>query len=346
LLEENKRVELSCEMPDRVSLNNNQADLIYAKAMLKRNPDLTFVIAGETNKAHNLRKGILDEFPKELHSRIFTGKRGQEEGFLLSADGLLYRPQITGEVLSMTPASPPPASIEIKTRGNIKTWKLSALNSSNRKLVSVIKEGTGNPPSSIKWDMLDNKGNFILSETPVELELSVEDITGQSKTFYTNEPLSLKVEKSTETDKKLLLVQFIFDEPSEKNLYLTDRISVIAETLSDMILKNKTTEIIIEGTTDIIGTDDRNMKLSQERADMVSGLLISHIAALWDMSVPQTLSRIASFGAVIRPVGTGSSNKPDNGTPEKRRINRSVTISVRSEAWDNPLEGRMKRMGK
>ena len=72
-------------------------------------------------------------------------------------------------------------------------------------------------------------------------------------------------------------------------------------------------DVIVEGWTDWIGTDEYNMGLSQNRANAVKNWLVEH-------GVDE---------ARIESVGKGESMKYDNTTAEGRKLNRRVEIRVK-----------------
>ncbi len=86
--------------------------------------------------------------------------------------------------------------------------------------------------------------------------------------------------------------------------------------LSGIIQAHPGLNLAIEGYTDTTGTDDFNMKLSQQRADAVRQFLITQGLS------PDTISS----------KGLGSANPiADNGTAAGRKLNRRVEIIVSGE---------------
>jgi outer membrane protein OmpA-like peptidoglycan-associated protein len=86
--------------------------------------------------------------------------------------------------------------------------------------------------------------------------------------------------------------------------------------LSGIILSHPGLNLAVEGYTDSVGTDDVNMKLSQERADTVREYLVSQ-------GLPEGTVTAQGFGKAD-PVA-------DNGTPAGRQKNRRVEIVVSGE---------------
>jgi peptidoglycan-binding protein ArfA len=93
-----------------------------------------------------------------------------------------------------------------------------------------------------------------------------------------------------------------------------DRLNEVAKALKDM---GDDQLASIEGFTDSRGNDDANMKLSQERANMVMQYLISQ----------------GVKAEKLRAMGRGEANPvASNDSPEGRANNRRVEIVVQSSA--------------
>jgi outer membrane protein OmpA-like peptidoglycan-associated protein len=79
---------------------------------------------------------------------------------------------------------------------------------------------------------------------------------------------------------------------------------------------NPTMEIEIAGHTDAIGTADRNLKLSQERATTVAEYLVGK-------GIPESRLSVKGYGAT-KPIGK-------NTTDEGRQLNRRVEVVIRKK---------------
>lgn len=86
--------------------------------------------------------------------------------------------------------------------------------------------------------------------------------------------------------------------------------------LSGLLKERKTMAIEIQGHTDSIGTDEHNLRLSQERAAAVATYLAGR-------GTDRSRLTVTGFGET-RPIGT-------NGTDDGRRLNRRVEIVIRRE---------------
>lgn len=113
------------------------------------------------------------------------------------------------------------------------------------------------------------------------------------------------------------------DVGAEMNLYniyfKTDSFAILPESepellrLSDFLESNPTLKIEIQGHTDNTGNADHNLKLSEKRADAVTGYLK-------EQGIGDERVEWAGYGAE-RPVA-------DNSTEEGRRLNRRTTIKI------------------
>jgi outer membrane protein OmpA-like peptidoglycan-associated protein len=83
--------------------------------------------------------------------------------------------------------------------------------------------------------------------------------------------------------------------------------------IADIMVKYPQTSIIVEGHTDSVGKEDKNMELSRRRAEAVRDLLVQR-------GVSDSRIQVEAYGET-RPI---ADNKSDSG----RRLNRRVEIKV------------------
>jgi OOP family OmpA-OmpF porin len=81
--------------------------------------------------------------------------------------------------------------------------------------------------------------------------------------------------------------------------------------VGDFMKKNPTTTAVIEGYTDEVGTDDYNMRLSQQRAESVVNALVT------DFSIDSSRLSAKGYGKT-KPI---ADNSTDEGREKNRRIN-------------------------
>lgn len=89
------------------------------------------------------------------------------------------------------------------------------------------------------------------------------------------------------------------------------------------------TNILIDGHTDSVGSDDYNMKLSEDRADAVHDYLVS-------LGVSRSRLGIRGFGE-SQPV---ASNESDSGRQQNRRVEVSIWANedLKKQAQDGKLQ--------
>lgn len=106
-------------------------------------------------------------------------------------------------------------------------------------------------------------------------------------------------------------VLFDFDKSNATATYE----NFLTNTVASLIPPGAT--VIIDGHTDIIGTDEHNMKLSVDRANEAQKVL------------SDALDKAGKTGVVFKATGYGAANPPfDNALPEQRFYNRTVTIEI------------------
>ena len=165
-------------------------------------------------------------------------------------------------------------------------------------------------PTSIEWEIgKDQKITPKLAQ-PVTCSFSITDIKGNSKVVGTDRmnldviTVKRKYEEHIDGDEidRFSLILFDFN-----NAELDEDNKRIISTIQKRIKNNSVIEII--GTTDRIGSDEHNARLSQERANSVR-------------------SAINRKGASA--TGTGKSSEFDNDLPEGRFYCRTVNVIVKT----------------
>ena len=255
--------------------------------ILHTNEDVVLVIAADNktgdeqkalSEAFRLKRYIVEKIGDAMSNKILASIARMEKAkdasrIFLSSDGVLYKPFVISASREITPNVLPQADIKMITQGDIVRWKVDALDYNERNILSLITEGKGFPPDSMKWDFRSEDKDILPIGRKVSLRFIVSDSFGQADTSFTKEPIKTIVEEEEVREEKLLLVQFEFDKPAAQSRYLEDRLELVARRLVDMISSSKKTTIEIDGHTDIIGLKGRNRELSQQRADAVQKLL-------------------------------------------------------------------------
>lgn len=119
------------------------------------------------------------------------------------------------------------------------------------------------------------------------------------------EEVAVPVEKETIVFRSL---NFDFDSYAIK-----DEMIPALEQAQFILQEQPDLDVVVEGWTDWIGTDEYNMGLSQNRANAVKNWLVQH----------------GIDDARLEAVGKGESMKYDNTTAEGRKLNRRVEIRVK-----------------
>lgn len=171
----------------------------------------------------------------------------------------------------------------------------------------------------MSWNWKNRSGELPASSGALTHRFLVADRAGDS---FLTEPLSIAVRevkserrKNVEvsadgiTVEKISLILFPFDvaEPGERNQRIMD------EYVYPRITAGAT--ITVNGFTDVIGSEEYNLKLSQQRADAVRSILLGKLDAA-------SAERVTS-------VGLGESSPIfSNDTPEGRFYNRTVGLRI------------------
>jgi len=130
---------------------------------------------------------------------------------------------------------------------------------------------------------------------------------------FTPAPTPTKAQKAlVEKGRATLNIQFDTNKAMGKDQYIAE----LAE-LADVMKTYGDLDVMIEGHTDSVDTDDFNMKLSQKRADSVKNYLVTKFGI--------AASRLDAKGyGETRPIA-------DNNTKEGRQANRRVEAAVEYE---------------
>ncbi|MCB2204429.1 OmpA family protein [bacterium] len=175
------------------------------------------------------------------------------------------------------------------------------------------------PEKSIRWNWKNRDGNLPASEGDLLCRLQVHDRAGDSDV---SDPVRISVREVkrerrqnvsvTEggiTKEKISLILFPFDvaEPGDRNIAIMEQFVYPRLTATDSVTVN--------GYTDVIGSDEYNLKLSEQRAEAVAAQL------------RETLGEASAER--IKTVGHGESTPLyPNALPEGRFYNRTVNLLI------------------
>jgi len=365
--EENRRAEISVKMPeiqrdiDPLAFSNSNAAEIAAQIepYLHRNPLAVGVIrSSETgrNLADALDNGfsaktkLLSALPPELQNQILAGaSESVEEGktvFLLSAEGILYRPKEIHSALNFEPQifNDCDISLEVDYSLTPVDWGVYLAEPDGRPLFD-IGSGSGAPPKTIEWDWRDSEGGLLPFGKKFAICLTVSDEFGRVANSCT-EGIGTEVTRLEERTDRLLLVQFTFDAPAAQSHYLQDRLEEVARHIIEHGSQpGVTLTAELQGHTDEIGGERRNNELSEERAISVESRMRAYMRSILELPTEEALDKWMSdndisivskgygdaqpyildlwLGGSLQQVMVGN-----NLNPEGRNINRRVLVVI------------------
>lgn len=365
--EENRRAEIAVEFPDfrreidpnRFSRSDAEALAMEIQEYLSRNPLVVGVIrssemdrdlAEALKDAFSIKEKIISALPKDLHPQILAGasdmvEQGKTE-FLLSGEGILYRPKEIHSALSYEPQvfADCRINLNIDYPLEIGNWRVYLAESGGNRLFD-IETGEGRPPNYVRWDWRDAEGGLLPFGKKFNICLEVEDGFGRIVTSCT-EGVGTEVTRLEERTDRLLLVQFVFDAPAAQSNYLQDRLEQVARHIIERGSQaGVQLDAELQGHTDEIGGERRNMELSKERAEAVEERLRAYMQAILGLDSGQALDEwMAKNQVTLVSKGYGST-KPykldlwvggelreveigENNRPEGRNINRRVLVVI------------------
>ncbi|MFN4216221.1 MAG: OmpA family protein [Brevinematales bacterium] len=187
---------------------------------------------------------------------------------------------------------------------NVKRWEMVILDP-DKKPFKVFR-GEGNPAPTIRWDGRSDNGELVESAQDYIVKMTVEDSLGN--TLITNVgviPVDILVEQ-TELGLRIRInsIEFEFGKATLKSAKMP-----ILDRLAQILKKYSAYEIEVHGHTDNIGSEQRNLELSLQRAMAVKDYLVKK-------GIPARRMTTKGFGFQY-PIA-------DNGTEEGRRKNRRV----------------------
>ncbi len=187
----------------------------------------------------------------------------------------------------------------------IKKWRITILDPDNKPF--KIFEGSANPADTIQWDGRSENGELVESAQDYRVRVYAEDSLGNITEKEIDKPISVDV-LVEKTDRGLKIrinnIEFDFAKASlkPKKAFILDRVAQILQKYGGY-------KVEIQGHTDNIGSEEKNLKLSRERAQTVYDYLVKK-------GISGTRLTTAGFGFQF-PVANNSSE-------EGRRKNRRV----------------------
>lgn len=231
---------------------------------------------------------------------------------IYSDDYNIIKPVFVYDTLRLT--SPPKMKVttDIITDDKVVRWNLqsSQFDYSGEKNI-FFKNGYDYSPEdkSVIWDFSSEKKSIPRTETPINLAFEVETANQMVAKAYDTIPveqLTIQKKRTRRIDDKEIdeyrLIMFDFDTPDVLEAH-----KKIIELICENTKPNST--IYIEGYTDRLGSEEYNLKLSNQRAETMS-------------------SAIPCSVAQVNKNGMGEQQLYNNDVPEGRFYNRTVIIRV------------------
>jgi len=320
--------------------------------ILSGNPDIDLIIEGggstdELSKAFEYKDKLTAQLSEEDKERVFVSLSGEgEREVKLNADGVIYRPRKVRSTLEFSDIGrPSDVAVEANAPGGFASYSIDIIDLEGT-VFRTLKSGTGLPPEQLQWDWRDADGNLVDTRGKYLARFTGIDTLGRTVTDVSEDTFMVKITKREVVRSKLLIVQFVYDEDVAQAAYLEDRLEYVTRRLLNFAQEtDKTLKVKITGHTDILGTERRNIELSQERAEAEYENISLYLRAILGLPNKDALDKWFSQRnvdltfegqgpfepyAVTRWVEGDKTEHTigDNALPEGRTINRRVVIEM------------------
>lgn len=247
---------------------------------------------------------------KETSGSTETHQQENRRVEMYSNDPDILKPILVYDTLRVT--NPPGIKfyMEANAEAGLYSWNLDISQDSEKGRQQLKKlSGFSELDNQLTWNLRQEKQAIPRTEQPLDFNLTVNDkndSTVKAEGSIPVEQITIQKKKKMRIDDKEIdeyrLIMFDFDKP--------ELISGHENTL-DIVCENVTNEstVKITGYTDLLGPEDYNRELSQQRAEKVKEAL---------PCAPKT----------ILTTGEGEAELYDNITPEGRFYSRTVEVRV------------------
>lgn len=328
---ENRRVEMKI----RLKKTPNNFDSPELDNFLKRNPDLDIAWRVDTQKIE------ISSILKKNKNRLLIPSDTMKIDFINSS--ILQKPPENKFIQTKNGKLD---GVEIAIYGDIEVrypeWRIDLLKENNILIRQLARGDSEKIPEKLYFDWKDDSGDIVDMDKAYFIKLSVKDSNENDYTIYSEDSLSINIRKSYREVNRLTLVRFVYDQTKSLESYLQMRRFEISNKIIEIAKKpHKKINILISGHTDTLGTDERNMELSSQRAFSQYQLIRNDLKAILNLPGEETLDdwlakkniniEYKGFGA-SRPYKIDSSRDieilGDNSLPEGRILNRRVEIEI------------------
>jgi outer membrane protein OmpA-like peptidoglycan-associated protein len=288
----------------------NAAQLARGRAEAVR--DYLRTVWGVEDERISLAAGALP--PVASSSRDTMGQTENRRVEISSDDWRILRPVTFVRRLASVVPEQVQFLTSIDAEEGLESWRLTT----EQNNASFDQRSALQAEQRITWNWKNRAGELPASEGDLRVRFAVTDKAGDS---YVTEALAIAVREVKHesrknvtvmdgiTVEKISLILFPFDvaEPGQRNERIMD--DYVYPRLSDEVT------IDVSGYTDIIGSEEYNLRLSQQRADAVRAILLRRLG-------DAASERITSTGlGETSPVFS-------NDTPEGRFYNRTVSLRI------------------
>ncbi len=371
--QENRRAELRVEFPNAQEIiaeynlavgdTDVPADITFDDstiAILKRNEHAIVLIEGGFAPGEDSVLGLArteklcsrieaydpDILPGKI--RIVPGWEGPTLRATLTGEGNLWAPTVSRpNVIGYEKLDPPKMVIGIKTIGfdgvPVDSSYVNIVNDEGD-FIRNLYRGRTLPPDSVIWDWRNEGGHLIFPEQVVHAQ-AIIFVAGTPLTYLSEGEqgrMQVQVRDIQRRIRRLLVVQFVFDETVPTSQFLESRLDGLAFDIITNARAKLAPSAFLAGHTDAIGSPEHNQNLSERRAKRELAILrlyfMHHLGLKNSAELDEWLTKekiqlgAAGYGA-SRPYtlqATDSDGIPvmlgDNKTPRGRTVNRRVTV--------------------
>lgn len=251
----------------------------------------------------------LPETPSKTDNEYGRAENRRVE--IVPQDWTIFKPQLMSDTTSSAGKNLEVTMLpKVDSKLPITNWEIQIFNNEG---VKKTFSGVGNPPESLEWNPLKDLGKLPTEENPLSFNLKVKDSIGTEKNFVG------EILTNEKNSSDLSFVQkFVNDTKIEKynlilfgyNITQLPPVAVVTLNLVKERITDKSQILSIEGYSDMIGDEDYNVKLSQDRALAVAKAL--------NVSEDKAIGR-----------GKVKNEIYDNKLPEGRFYSRSVIVTLK-----------------
>ncbi|MCK5832216.1 type IX secretion system membrane protein PorP/SprF [bacterium] len=350
-----------------VSLSQYKDSLLSISILIKRvldeNPGASLIFEADVqtgaqwqsayDNLSELREAVIGSIQADINFQIVPVFIKLAEDFkpvvrvYLSGEGMLYRPKEAALAAKdfEIPKDKRENRISISIgEGIVDSFTISIVDQ-QMNTIRVLSSGSNSPPKIVVWDWRDKNGNLVDPRKIYRVELSLQDPAENIWNNYSSE-ISIEISDKEIRRESTIIVQFAFDEVTSTSKFLESRIESMARKIIDLSNKeNSYFNVKIIGHTDPIGSDRRNMILSQERAEEEESAIRRYLRNMLDIDNDSGLEKWLADHRITLVRQGFSDGKPyeveryrdgrfervllgNNVFPEGRASNRRVIIQI------------------